>query len=286
MPTPFEEELLAMARAQSREAAQAEAPTPSALPDLSPEMLLSASAQKEFQAARGFFPQRSPVMATDLSDIAQQQRPQRQPRELAPRPAPRQASDFDFDTNDSLELTDEDLSPPVPGRSVQASGADPLLSSLFMNREAQEALGASGGAFDGGGGFDIGFDTEFDVAEGRGTPIQSARWQVGREDPPVMPFYREPTPRAGPSDGTVVSSRSANGTWQTRPAASAPRPASARPVGTPHVQRMVPNRLDFIRQAAAADPAPAVSAPAPRPAPRPVSASPGISRYDRIMGDD
>ncbi len=281
MPTPFEEELLAMARAQSREAAQAEAPTP--LPDLAPEMLLSASAQQEFQAARGFFPQRSPVMATDMSDIARQQRPAREP---APRPAPRQVEAIDFEMGgDSMDLTDEDLAPPVHGRSVQASSGDALLSSLFMNREAQEALGAAGGAFDGGGGFDIGFDTDFDVPEGRGTPIAGARWQVGREDPPAMPFYREPTPRAGPSDGTVVSSRGPNGTWQTRPAASAPRHASARPVGTPHVQRMVPNRLDFIRQAAAADPAPAPTpVSAPRPAPRTVS--PGISRYDRIMGDD
>lgn len=279
MPTPFEEELLAMARAQSREAAQTEAHTPSALPDLSPEMLLSASAQKEFQAARGFFPQRSPVMATDLSDIAREQ--QRPARELIPRPAPRQVEAIDFEMGgDSMDLTDEDLAPPVHGRSVQASADDALLSSLFMNREAQEALGAGAGGD--AAGFDIAFDTDFDVMpEGRGTPIASARWQVGRESPPSMPFSREPRP--GPSDGTVVSSRGPNGTWQTRPSATSPRPPSARPVGTPHVQRMVPNRLDFIRQAAAAEPQ-APTAPAPRPAPRP--ASPGISRYDRIMGDD
>lgn len=284
MPTPFEEELLAMARAQSREAAQAEAPTPATLPDLNPEMLMSASAQKEFQAARGFFPQRSPVMATDLSDIAQEQR-QRPSRELAPRPTRQAAApaDFDFDMGDSMELTDADLAPPVHGRSVQASSEDALLSSLFMNREAQEALGSGGGYAAGDDGFNIGFDSDIDIPEGRGTPIASARWQVGREDPPAMPFYREPTPRMGPSDGTVVSSRGPNGSWQTTPRAQAPRPASARAVGTPHVQRNIPNRLDFISQAASAPPDPPPR-PAPAPAPAPRYAS--VSRYDHILGDD
>ena len=254
MPTDFEKELLAMAAAQRQQPDKVES-GPN-LPDLHPDMLLSASARQEFEAAQSLRGRPHPHMAVF------QPPPQRPERELAPRPTRtvQAAAEVDFfeTGSDGFELTDQDLAPAM--RGVQASEGDDFLTSLFMNnREAQDALNVGVSTSSGGGGFDVAFD--MDTGDRQGLPNESARWRVGRESPPVMPFDRTP-PVRGPSDGVVVSSRGQGGTWESRPAPTEVRQAQVS-------RHEAVARQEQARVAAA-------------PKPVPVR----VSRYDLITSDD
>ena len=238
MPTPYEEELLTMARAQSR-TAQPETHTPK-LPDLRPEMLMSAAGQQEFRAARG-----SGALP-----------PPRFPDSSQARPTPRENFNVDLTDDGSMELSDEDLSPPIFG-GRQASQEPSGLESLFMNREAQEAASMGfGTSASPTASFGIEFESELDVSEGRGVPNPRARWQIGRESPPRARFDR--TPHAGPSDGVVVRSLQ-NGNW-------APQ------------ERQAPT----IREARVAA---LEASPDMRTVTPPAPTGPVSSRYDRIFED-
>jgi len=124
---------------------------------------------------------------------------------------------------------------------------DPLLSDLFMNREAQdamEALGATGGDAHVASGDHIAFDMEANLP-GTGAPNEAVRFQVGRQSPPPTTFNRELHP--GPSEGQVVSRRSPTGQFEAirRRAMDSPalRPADpvrrADPLARPPVVRNI-----------------------------------------------
>lgn len=197
------------------------------LPELTPDMLLSASAWREVEAARAMAgPQHFRMPA------AQQQ----QPRVLAPRPAPRVSRDEIEMGEDMGDLDLDALDAPPP--QVTTDDAS-VLNSLFMGREAQEAQAVLGsGSFE-GGSYGIEFDAD-SMLEGRTAPNESVRFQIGRQTPPRIPFSARM--EGGPSDGVVVSSRGQSG-WQQQQqmrapeprqvVASRPRPAPSRPVPPP-----------------------------------------------------
>lgn len=157
---------------------------------------------------------------------------------------------------------------------------DALLSSLFMGREAQEAQAVLGG---GGNYAASGYDIEFDadsMLEGRTSPNEVARFQVGRQSPPRMPFSAARL--EGPSDGTIVSRRE-GGSWQRTAAAETPRLTIQAHAGQPQSGTNNNNggNLDFTRSLREAY---AVPPPRPAPAPRPTVSRQNIpSVYQRIM---
>jgi hypothetical protein len=137
--------------------------------------------------------------------------------------------------------------------------AEPDLSGLFMNREAQDAAEALGLAhlppheLSPGPAMPITFDDE--PAEGTTVPNERVRFQVGRESPPPTTFRRETF--SGPSEGAVVSRRGADGRFQ-----AIPRPPEPRPEPVP------------IQAVNVRPPAPA----APQPPPP--------TRWERLSGPD
>lgn len=231
--TAQELELLALAAEERRRNASTEQPqAPAALPDLTPEMLMSASARREVEAAQGWMGRPTGVAQAMTAAY------ERQPRPMSAREfRASQQQGFDIESSDLGDI-DLDSEP-----AAMTPNEDAMLSSLFMGREAQEAASVLGGGYNGGGrhGFDIEFDSD-SMLEGRTAPNESARWQVGRQSPPASNF--QATRVSGPSDGVVVSSRGGDGSWQRaassqrpepRPAPAAPRPASApqRPAQSP-----------------------------------------------------
>ncbi len=217
MATAQELELLALLAEERRRNATVEpVAMVESLPDLTPEMLLSPSAQREIEAARSI----SGYMREPLAAQAPAA-----PRFPVPREAFRREAAIDIESNDMGDIDLDAGAPPM------MPNEDQLLSSLFMGREAQDALAAGGIAPGGSGGYDIDFDAD-SMLEGRTTPNESARWQVGRQDPPRLAFTPG-APASGPSDGVVVSARAGDGSWQrtaAAQAAAAPRPAPARPI--------------------------------------------------------
>jgi hypothetical protein len=202
MPTPHELALLALLDSQRRQAASTQEAVAPVLPDLTLDMLLSASARREVEAAQMLSGQRMRPLPA-------------QPRTAPDRPQARdfRASPEQVEMSLSEDMGDIDLD----GSFQQVTSNDEdVLNSLFMGREAMEAQSVLEG---GGGGYTAsGYDIEFDtdsLIDGRSSPNEAARWQVGREDPPRMPFSGR-TAASGPSDGVVVSSRNGNGSWQNR----------------------------------------------------------------------
>lgn len=199
----YERELRALIAAQRAENSRVENPRSRPLPDLSPEMLLSPAARNELRAAQGM------SMGVQAS----------RGRAEVPR------------------FPEEDLS------------RTPDISTLFMGREAMEAADAAGLSLEDLGpmhqdfetfsGSDIEFDTS-DTMEGRTSPNESARFQIGRESPRVRPFQSSRV--SGPSDGEIVSRRTAGrfqATQERRPVAPAMSPrtpvtaARSTPAPTP-----------------------------------------------------
>lgn len=165
-------------------------------------------------------------------------------------------TEMDFEASDGLGAIDLDgmEAPPQVTNNDHA-----VLESLFMGREAQEAAQYLGGDYGAGiaAGQDVMFDSE-SLIEGRTTPNESARWRVGREDPPRVPFNRGVS---GQNDGVVVSARGRGGSWepQRRPEPS-PRPPP-REAPSP-----VANAIAAVREAARVDatPRPVVASSGPR----------------------
>lgn len=218
---------------------------PSDLPELTPDMLMSASALREVEAARAMSaPQYLPPAPMRE---AQQVR-------VTTRVAPVQAREEIELGEDMGDLDLDNLEGQAP--AVTTNDAM-VLSSLFMGREAQEAQSVLGGE-----AYSSGYDIEFDadsMLEGRTAPNETARFQIGRQTPPRAPFSGRMA--SGPSDGVVVSSRGQGGSWQAQQG-QAPTAPAPRPVNVP---------INVAR------PRPAPS----RPVPPPASAH-KVSRLERI----
>jgi len=262
MPTQQELELLALlAEERRRNGSNGHQvrTASSQLPDLTPDMLLSESARREVEAARQLYGSSLPAQQDFLDDF------QAPPQRGADRPrtaAEYRASHGQVELSENMGDIDLDHEGPAPQIS---SNDDALLSSLFMGREAQDAAAVLSGDYTGAaGGYDVEFDSD-SMLEGRTTPNPSARFQIGRESPPRMPFSGRMA--SGPSDGVVVSQRGNNGSWQPR---ETPRPASA-----PAPRPSNGTALQAVRQAATRSPA-----SPPRPA------LPAKSVYDHILDDD
>lgn len=126
------------------------------------------------------------------------------------------------------------------------------------------------------------FELDHDHLPGSAAPNPTARFQMGRQDPPVRHFSRE----LNPLDAEVVSQRDASGHFQAvdrpRPAPTAPRPASARPVRQtgPASARAVLPPAGAPQAAVRAMAALANVQPAPIPSPAPAGGVP--SRYQRL----
>lgn len=261
MPTQQELELLALLAQEQRRNGSAGHPqmrtasTLPGLPDLSPDMLLSASARREVEAARslaGFRPDLLPAAAIE--------------RRLTPREVAASRAPIEMALNDDMGDIDLDTVSGFGSRMASETNDDHLLSSLFMGREAQEAQSVlGGGSTYAASGYDIEYDTD-SMIEGRTSPNESARFQIGRQSPPRMPFSGRMG--ASPSDGVVVSQR-AGGAWQRT--AAAPRPDNAR------------SALQAVREAAMRPLEPVQARPAPAP-PRPAMSRQNIPTvYQRIM---
>lgn len=282
MYTPQELELLALAQAerqrnsvpnqpqapQMTRTAASQIPSGGPLPDLTPDMLLSASAQREVEAAKVMFGYEQAAVRATNTIRERQQAPQMSAREY-------RASQGTVEMTLSEDMGDIDLD--SEGQAPQVTGNDDmLLSSLFMGREAQDAQAALGGGGYAASGYDIEYDTD-SMIEGRGSPNESARWQVGRQSPPRSSFSNRM--EGGPSDGVVVSSRRASGGWE-RSASAHPRP-EPRPEPQPN---NIPPGIAAIRQAAMGTrPAPQHARPIPSRAVPPPAQIHRPTVYEHIM---
>jgi len=164
--------------------------------------------------------------------------------------------------------------------SMGASVApDPTLTELFMDSpECQEAASALGIAALRPGtlvipsdGMHIEFDGADEYVEGRTTPNDAARFQIGRESPPPTSFSRETF--SGPSEGQVVSQRGADGRFQVtqrRSRALEPRDPVRRPDPLSRPVRQSQGRI------VPAPPQAKVREPQPPPP----------TRYERMLGND
>lgn len=136
----------------------------------------------------------------------------------------------------------------------EAVGPDPMLVNLFMDGEARQAAEVLGRVADPTPATPDAISFEGEGVEGRTTPNERVRFQVGRQDPPPISFNRETF--SGPSEGRVVSRRGADGRFrvQTPPARAVPqiRERPAPPIAT--------------------------TSRAPEPPPR--------TRYERLLGPD
>jgi hypothetical protein len=168
--------------------------------------------------------------------------------------------------------------PRISDASIEA---DPTLTDLFMNREAQEAAATLGvdpsvpdlspsAAADGS---HISFDSD-DFIEGRTSPNEAVRFQVGRQSPPPTSFSRDI--HAGPSEGRVVSRRGADGNFQV-----VQRPQRRDLAPHDPVRRHDPVRDGSrpVRQSQGR------MVPAPPPA-KVRNPPPPPTRYERLLGPD
>lgn len=256
MPTPQELELLELlAQEQRRNGSQEQTrtKTASALPELTPDMLLSAAARREMEAAQMLSGSR---MAREVRTSQAAVR-----RDASVEMAfSDEMGDLDLDGHVDLSL----------GPQVTSNDAD-ALSSLFMGGEAREAVQALQGGNYAASGYDIEFDAD-SFLEGRTQPNEAARFQVGRQSPPRMPFSAGRV--SGPSDGVVVSSRSGRGSWE--------RTAAAQPGSVNRAFAAIREQATMPREA----PPPRT---APTPAPRSDVHRPTV--YENILrggllGDD
>lgn len=139
---------------------------------------------------------------------------------------------------DLTALAEPDMSNP--------NAPDPALESMFMD-ELPAHIRAVQTSYDPPGVVEempVHFDQEFEGVEGGNAPIEHARFQVGRESPPMRPFMGG-APQS--QDGLVVSRIGADGRVEHVPPprittpAVAPRTRVGRPVPAPRpVGRPVP----------------------------------------------
>lgn len=266
MPTPFEQELLVLA-ARQREANNA------------------STGERELPSLDGLFGAPSPPVAAAPSEIAPMseeaawrtllaehrsavaavERGEELPQgwqpvqaQAAPQNVPMEVLEGLWDTSEAQE----------PGELTVESA----LAGEASVEQLQNLWGVPGGVpayedFDLGGGQDL---------PGTGAPNPRARFQMGRQEPPIRPFRREMTPM----DAEVVSQRDSSGHFHAverpRTAVHRDRPPSARvPQGGPRQPAGAPQAASrAMAVMATVEVAPAVVPTRPSGVP---------SRYQRLL---
>jgi len=261
MPTPQEQALLDLLPQIRKATDEVVGRVVDPLPALTPEVLLGGAALMEFEAAQRIQP--GALVALDNSS--------RRVREARPgEPVVGVVRESRVEPHGDARIVAQQLS------QVE-------LSSLFMNPEA-EAMAQLSGDGHTYASVDSEFSVEYDseqLLEGTTTPNEATRFQVGRQDPPPMPFTRAPMP--GPSDGQVVSQRGADGRFQPIARQSAQRLAQDGPGWNRASQRMTDLRALSGQQE---HPTPHVDYSGPPSAtPRPVQVY-RPTAWERIMDDD
>lgn len=219
MPNQREQELLALLQAERlRNGSSAPTPELAPLPELDPAMLLSASAQREVEAAQGF--------RRFLETSVEPPTPARNEEvNLYSSDWEISAQDLSVDASRSMEANDdlESLFMADAQRERLATSNVPDLDNLFMERALRETGGVmpeSVVASDFGIAFD---DDSFE----RASPNEAVRFQVGRESPPARPFMA----RQVPTDGEVVARVGSRGFERVpRPSAEAIRAVEVRTI--------------------------------------------------------
>jgi len=254
MPTPFEQELLAMAARQR----QASSPRPTApLPDLPAGLFDSHEVPAAIQRAAQTAPPQVATTPSHAEDAAAW---------ATLEAAHNSYIEEQFEGSSLMGPRNEVPRPPSTVEAAlagQASVTD--LQALWGVPAEFRASHDQTVAYED-------FELDRDLP-GSGAPNPAVRFQMGREDPPARPFSRQMVQ----TGGEVVSQRTANGQFRAVERPRTPRPQSAQPAGRQAGPRPAgaPNATARAMTAMADIQAPVGAPVGPSSAPVP-------SRYDRL----